>query len=311
MTLHPKVAVVILNWNGSEDTLECLATLRDIDYPKCEVIVVDNASESDDIAIIETKHGQWVHIVRNERNYGFAEGNNIGIRHALDMGAQYVLLLNNDTIVAPDFLRKMVNAAQGDDSLGILMPTIYHYDMPAKVQSCGRRIGWYGPPGSMARPHDAADQVVYIEAASGACMLIKRKVIERIGLLCDEYFYQVEDTDYCARALRQGFRVGCVPEASIWHKGSASLDKVPASKLGYYTRNRFIFRTKYATSFQLGVFIIWFLLIEAPMNLVYYAARFKDIGVVKGLLWGAKEGFIYLATQRGVHRQKATDHDSS
>ena len=304
MSKMPKVAIVILNWNGLDDTLECLCSLRAIDYPNYEVIIVDNASEDGDVKVIEAKHGHWIHVIKNKRNLGFAEGNNIGIRYALKQDADYVLLLNNDTTVSPSFLNKMVDAARSDDEIAILIPTIYDYDVPDTIQSQMRKIGWYGPPGATIRLQNSK-RLVDVEIALGTCMLIKRETVERIGLLSSDYFLQVEDTDYSVRTQRQGFRIVCVPQATIWHKGSASLNKVPAEKLGYFTRNRFLLRAKYATNLQLATFVAWALLVEAPINLIYYLLRFRDLGTAKGLLWGAREGVSYLMAHR-IKRNGAT-----
>ncbi len=297
----PKVVIIILNWNGFEDTLECLRSLSLVDYPNYEIIIVDNASSGIDVDVLRTVSEPRIRIIENHQNYGYAEGNNIGIRYALQIGAEFLLLLNNDTVVASDFLTKMVHAAGSDDQIGILTPTIYSYDHPGRIQDQGRNIGWYGPPKKNIRfeGNSDANQVIEIEAALGTSMLIRKETIDKIGVLASEYYYQVEDTDFCVRARNACIRIACVPQASIWHKGSASLNKVPAYKLGYFIRNRFVFRAKYATNLQLAVFVVWFFFIEGPMKLAYYLFRFGDIRIVKGLFWGTKEGVFYLLNNWG------------
>src|SRR5512137_3063861 len=110
---YPKVSIVILNWNGLADTRECLRSLQQVTYPNCEIILVDNASSGDDVRLLTDEFGDSVRVVRNEKNYGFAAGNNIGIKFALDHSSpDYVFLLNNDTTLAPDFLDELVTAAE-------------------------------------------------------------------------------------------------------------------------------------------------------------------------------------------------------
>ena len=109
---YPKVSIIVLNWNGLDDTIECLESLRDVTYPNYRVIVVDNGSAGDDVRILRERFEECAHIIANDRNYGFAEGNNIGMRYALDsFDPTYLLLLNNDTVVAPDFLDKLFKVA--------------------------------------------------------------------------------------------------------------------------------------------------------------------------------------------------------
>lgn len=299
MRKNPKVFIIILNWNGAQDTIECLDSLRKVEYDNFDVLVIDNDSKGNDANEITNIHGDWIKLIKNNKNDGFAEGNNIGMRHALTLGADFVLLLNNDTTVAPDFLSNMVNVANSDLSIGLVTPTIYFYSQPQKIQDQGRKIGWYGPPGSVVRMSNPSIERVDIELALGTSLLVKKSVIEQIGFLCKDYFYQVEDTDYCARTIKAGFKVVCAPKASIWHKGSVSLNKVPSEKLGYFTRNRFMFRAKHATNLQLVVFTLWFFMIEAPINTFYYLWKFKSINPIKGLLWGTREGMKCLLKKAG------------
>ena len=121
----PKVAIVILNWNGLADTLECLDSLQKIVYPNYVVVVIDNGSNGNDAEIIKKKFGDFVFVIEEEKNLGFAGGCNEGIRWALHSGAKYVLLLNNDTVVDPNFLIELVNVAQNDPQIGIVGPKVY------------------------------------------------------------------------------------------------------------------------------------------------------------------------------------------
>src|SRR3990172_1565611 len=133
MSGQPKVSIVILNWNGLDDTLECLEALRSCTYPNCETIVVDNGSAGDQVRRLRQKVASGVHIIENPENYGFAGGCNVGIRFALSRGADYVLLLNNDTIVDPAFLGSLVAAAEELPDAAALCPKVCYYDSPRVI----------------------------------------------------------------------------------------------------------------------------------------------------------------------------------
>ncbi|MGQ9628534.1 MAG: glycosyltransferase family 2 protein [Anaerolineae bacterium] len=219
MMTYPKVSIIILNWNGLEDTVECLESLKKITYPNYEVIVVDNGSQGDDVRALRERYRDYIHIIQNEKNYGFARGNNVGIRYALDKGTDYVLLLNNDTVVAPDFLDVLVGAAQSDERIGIACPRIYRYSQPEKV--CfdgGARVHlWWGTVTERLRP-GSEPAALDTEFAIGTAMLIRRKTLEQTGLLPEEYFFGAEDWDYSLNALRHNLRIVVARRAVVWHK---------------------------------------------------------------------------------------------
>ena len=139
--MNPKVSIIILNWNSLDDTVHCLESLEKITYPNYDIIVVDNGSKGNDAEILREKFKGYIHIIENDKNYGFPEGCNIGMRYALKNSApDYILLLNNDTTVAPDFLAEMVKIAESDPLIGIAGPKIYFYHEPYKIQSVGLQI---------------------------------------------------------------------------------------------------------------------------------------------------------------------------
>jgi GT2 family glycosyltransferase len=247
----PKVSIIILNWNGLEDIIECLESLKKITYPNYEVIVVDNGSQGDDVKVLREKYQDYIHIIQNEKNYGFAKGNNVGIRYALDKGTDYVLLLNNDTVVAPDFLDEMVKVAESDERIGIVCPKMYRYFQPEQV--CfdgGVRIHLlWSTMTERLRPDDERP-TVDTEFATGAAMLIRRKTLEQIGLLPEEYFFGVEDMDYSLNALRNGFRIAVARRAVVWHKVASTAGvSIGRSKLAYQSFKGWqIMRRKYLST---------------------------------------------------------------
>jgi len=222
----PKVSIIILNWNGKDDTIECLESLRKITYPNYDVVVVDNDSKGDDVKVLREMFGEYIHIIENNKNYEFAEGNNIGMRWALKKGIDYVLLLNNDIIVDPEFLSEMVKVAENDQQIGMVGPKIYFYDNPDKIWFAGGNISmwrcktWHTGKGEIDDgQYDSLQEVDYI---TGCALLVKREVIEKIGMLDPDYLSYYEDTDWCIRAKQHGYKIVYVPTAKLWHKGGTS-----------------------------------------------------------------------------------------
>lgn len=223
---YSKVSIIILNWNGKDDTVECLESLKKITYPNYNVVVVDNNSKGDDVKVLREMFGEFIQIIENNKNYEFAEGNNIGIRYALTKGTDYILLLNNDTIVDPEFLSEMVKIAEDDSEIGIVGPKIYFYDKPDHIWFAGGNINmwrcktWHADQGEIDNEqYDSLQEVDYI---TGCALLVKREVIETIGLLDPDYLSYYEDTDWCVRAKQRGYKIVYVPKAKLWHKGGSS-----------------------------------------------------------------------------------------
>jgi GT2 family glycosyltransferase len=227
---YPKVSIIILNWNGLKDTVECLESLKKISYPNYEIIIVDNASIGDDVNVLKKKYGSYIHIITNDRNYGFPEGCNFGARYALSKGTDYLLFLNNDTIVDPEFLTELGKVAEGNPSIGILGSKVYYYFNPDTLQQIGGKIWWWlgwievnGGVKDVGQWDDIAERdFVFMTSA-----LIKREVVDRIGFMDPYFFFGIEDYDYCTRAKRAGFKLVTVPLSKVWHKGGASSSKLP------------------------------------------------------------------------------------
>lgn len=228
---NPKVSIIILNWNGLDDTIECLESLKKIGYPNYEVIVVDNASSGNDVEALRERYRDYIHVIVNDRNYGFSEGNNIGIRYALSKMSDYIFLLNNDTVVDADVLSELIEVAEQDKKAGILGGKIYYYSSPSRLQSVGGKISWRtGRFKDYSGEEDIGQygQVAERDFVYATAMLIKRAVIEKVGFLDSSLFFGMEDYDYCAQAIKAGFKVLYVPGAKVWHKQGASRKKLPA-----------------------------------------------------------------------------------
>ena len=222
-----KVAIIILNWNGYQDTIECIESLRKCTYPRFKVIVVDNASSGPDVKMLMVKYIGWVDIIANDRNSGFPGGCNIGMKYAMKRGYDYMILLNNDTVVKPDFMEHLISAAQIED-VGIVGSKAYYY-RTNKVQYLSGKINWLIGLNSNFR----CDKLVEQDYVGYVCCLIKREVIEKIGYLDERYFFGIEEFDYCPRAKKAGFKTVFQPDSVIWHKVSASWKRV-----GYFPETK-------------------------------------------------------------------------
>lgn len=248
VTKQPRVAIVILNWMRPDHTVECLASLAKLDYPadRLDVIIVDNAAHEGNAPTLRQSFPH-VTLIENARNLGFAGGSNVGIRAAMARGADYVLLLNDDTEVAPDFLRSLVAPAESDPSIGILGPKIYYFDEPRIIWFAGGDVGRYGEVS-----HRGVDQVDEIDDGSplavedvgyvtGCAMLVRRAVVEAVGALDERFFAYYEETEWCARARRAGFRVVYVSGGRVWHKVTRTQRETSRLYLYLMARNRLLY----------------------------------------------------------------------
>jgi GT2 family glycosyltransferase len=221
---QPRVFIVVVNWNGLTDTMECLRSLRLLHYQNKRVVVVDNGSAGQEAANIEMTFRE-ITVIRNQENLGYAGGNNVGIRHALSEGADYVWLLNNDTTVPADCLTELIAAGDEHSRVGLLSPLIYGYAPPHDVQFAGwvldRRLEEQFPVTSVEATQ-AGNQFGPV-LIWGTALLLKRRVAEVIGLLDERYFAYHEDVDYCLRAVAAGFETLVVPKAGVYHKRGRSL----------------------------------------------------------------------------------------
>ena len=231
---QPKVSIITLNWNGLEDTRECLESLKKVTYANHEVIVVDNCSDGDDAEVLKRQFDGYIHLICNDKNYGCAEGFNTGIRHVMeDCNSDYILLMNNDVVVDPGFLDHLVEMAESDEQIGVVEPKVYYYDYHGRkdvIWSAGGSVRWWAPKIPHQLGQNDSDVSKYqttttVDWVSGAVFLLKRRLAEEIGLLDPWYFLGHEDVDYCLRAKKQGYQIVYVPSATVWHKVGVSARK--------------------------------------------------------------------------------------
>ena len=253
---YPKVSIVILNWNGASDTIECLESLRDMSYPNYEVTVVDNASEGDDVRILRERFGDYVYMIENDRNYGFAEGSNTGIRYALEnLNPDYVWLLNNDTVVNEEALTELVKTAESDKRIAIVGPKVCSYMTRNRIDFAGGMMNWLLGFGDIIGHGETDvgqfDQPREVDYVTGSALLIKTGVVREIGLLDTRLFLFNEDVDWCLRAKKGGHNIVYTPGATVFHKHGASIRHVGERAVYYSHRNRILLMSRHATKRQL------------------------------------------------------------
>jgi GT2 family glycosyltransferase len=291
MMSFPKVSVITVNWNNFNDSAECLESLRKTTYPNFEVIVVDNGSGGDDVSLLKQRFGDSIRLIVNDKNAGFAGGCNIGIKDALARGADYVVLLNNDTVVAPDFLEGLVRVAQSDERVGIAGGKVFCYELPELIWFAGGiinyRTGRTPIRGSGEADKGQFDEIVRVDWISGCFMFISRDVLQAVGMLDERFFFGWEDVDLCVRAARKGFKVLFVPESRIWHKGFGinKRDRLMGMPVYYATRGQFLFMDKHFAKPQLAVAWLYFV-VTFPRCVWDYSRILHKWTVPLYLLWG-------------------------
>jgi GT2 family glycosyltransferase len=239
----PSVLIIVLCYNGVTLTLDCLESLRRLEYTSVDILIVDNASHDDTPATVRARFPEVI-VIESGANLGFAAGNNVGLRYALEQGYDYALLLNNDTEVAPDFLNRLVQTAEADSTIGAIGPMIYYHDRSNVIWSAGGVINWRRGNSAM-RGIGEQDLGQYragnVDFVSGCALLCKRAVLERAGLLDERFFMYYEETEWCVRAARLGFRIVHLPAARIWHKIPFDARADQPYVAYYMTRNRLLF----------------------------------------------------------------------
>lgn len=245
----PRVAVLVLLWNGLEDAVACLRSLARSGYPNQVTIVVDNGSREGVVRALRRSFPSVV-ILEAGANLGFSAGNNLGLRRALGLGCDYVLLLNQDTAAEPDMVGKLVRFAESHPAAGIIGPAVYYPGRAKRIYSLGGSISWpmgttehIGMPSPGGEPSGAALSRP-VDFVPGCGMLVTRRFLETVGLLDPDFFFNYEDVDWAVRGWRLGFEAWCVPEAVLRHRVSASLGVSSPANTYYMTRNglRFFWR---------------------------------------------------------------------
>jgi GT2 family glycosyltransferase len=264
--IAPFVYLVVLNWNGFQDTHECLLSLRDISYPRYRVLVVDNASSDDSPQCIAEQHPA-VELVVCAHNRGIAAGYNRGIQEALARGADYIVVMNNDLVVDPAFLSQMIVVQRAWPGCGIVMPKIFYYEARDTIWSTGGRARWM-PSNILLRGRKQKDSPAFqknmpIEFAPSCCLLLARELCEQVAF-DEHYFFYYDDWDFCVEAREAGFQIVFAADAHVWHKVSRSTQNSPKSRRWWKILGTSCARyhRKHHSMALLALYVAWVLLRE-------------------------------------------------
>jgi GT2 family glycosyltransferase len=336
---NPKVSVIILNWNGWKDTIECLESLYQNNYPNYDVVLVDNDSNDDSIEKITkycsgqldpvgkySKHitadkpikineyredevvnlkpnhespvkvdsNRVLNLIRNQSNHGFAEGNNVGIRYALKVhNPDYLLLLNNDTVVHPDFMLEMVKTADEHGDVGFVGSKTYLYHEENILQAAGGgnvdfKHGVVHEIASNREDNGEFDDYMEMDYVGGACLMCKREVVEQIGVLDSRFFMYWEDVNWCLTGREHGYRSAYAYKSKIWHKYGASSQS--HFKIYYLNRNRIYVIKEHAVRNEYLYFLFYFFLYRLWIEGFDYLLKQGNSGKFKCLFKGAIDG---------------------
>ncbi|WP_435066124.1 glycosyltransferase family 2 protein [Halobaculum sp. EA56] len=284
----PTVAVVVLNWNNYEDTAACLRSLTNVSYSETEIYVADNGStdgSGEQLAAEFPEH----EFVFNGENLGFAAGCNPAIDRALSHGAEYVLLLNNDAQVKPNFLRPLVQTAETHERVAAVGGIIL--DESGNIRSAG---GKFYPTLTLLRHRtDPADTVYETKFISGGMILLSSEFINEVGGLNENYFFGMEDEELAWEAQRRDWQLLIDPRSKIIHEGGASAAKQSPFRYYHDTRNRLTFATTNLPAIRLLIFIIFFSL-----------TRF-----IRSVQWGIRGQREYLHATASAVLDHAKDAD--
>lgn len=273
MKNRPSVAIIIINWNGADDTIECLESLNKIDYPNYKIFLIDNGSSDDSVLRLRAVSAPNLEIIETGKNLGFSGGNNVGIKKALTENFDYVLLLNNDTTVDPNFLDELVKIAESGKDIGIVGPKIYFFNEPNRIWYGGGKFSWLGGGRHLQYEEidPVAEQARYgagknpdenkpreTDYMTGCAFLIKSEVIKKIGMLDERFFMYYEDTDWSLSAKKSGYKIIYAPSAKIYHKISKTAAKLGNPTIHYYhIRNALLLSKKQAPLIILAGIYAW------------------------------------------------------
>ncbi|WP_164509289.1 glycosyltransferase family 2 protein [Lapidilactobacillus gannanensis] len=243
--IKSKVSIIILNYNNFADTIECLKNVRQIDYDNFEIIIVDNHSTDHSIMELRKSIQSNEVLLPAQINYGYAAGNNIGIKYALNQGTDYLCILNNDVEVDKHFLTVMVDTLEKHTEIGIAGPKICDYYDRNRIQSAGAMVNM-----NLGRATDlykgqkiseVSQKILSCDYVGGACLVVRASAIDKAGLIPENYFLFYEENEWCAHFKQHGYQVAGLTEATVWHKGSHTIGKISGLSEYFMYRNLVIF----------------------------------------------------------------------
>lgn len=270
----PLISIITLNFNQIDVTCEFLESLKCLKYKNYEVILIDNASDINPESRI-TSDFPDVRFYRSEENLGFTGGNNLAFNYS---NGEYIFIVNNDTEVTPDLLDKLLEPLISEEVIGITCPKIMYFDQRELIQFAGFTeinvfSGRNTTLGYQEEDNGQYDKSIFTPYAHGAAMLVKRSVIEKVGLFPDFFFIYYEELDFSARVVKAGYKIKYIPEVKIYHKESVTMGKETPRKVYYLTRNRILFMRRNSNFFEFIVFFLFLVTLALPKAIIKYSIK--------------------------------------
>ena len=286
----PLVINVILNTNRREDTLECLESLMASTYANQRTIVLDNHSSDGSAAAIEANFPD-VQIILIEDNLGYAGNNNVGIESALKQGADWVFVLNEDTILDPECTAELIAIGENRPDVGIVGPMVYHHDEPNYIQSAGGLVDDHLRGRHLAQneqDHGQYKQPHAVDWITGCGILVRREAINQVGFIDERFFYYVEEEEWCLRVKKAGWGIVHVPRAKLWHKGVQRNYQPKPSVTYYATRNQLLLLSKHNTKLKTWL-VAWGYIIRNLTSWTVQPKWHSKRPHRDAMLWGARD----------------------
>lgn len=314
MKKHPRVSIIITNYNGGQILLDCIESLKKIDYPNFEVILIDDRSKDDSFEkAIKNKGKLDLKYLRNKINLGFAGANNAGLSLAT---GDYILLLNNDTTVDKNLLKKLVERMEKDPNIGAAQAKIKMMDSPGYLDNAGSyltRTGFLVHWGFGKKDSKEFDKEKIIFTAKGACLMARREVIDKVGLFDDDFVSYIEETDFCWRVWLAGYKIYFLPQTYIWHKVGFTFSKQFNPVVVNYNsfKNRILCLYKNLETKNLFLIFIPHLLLLVGLS-IFYLLRFqftKFSMIGKAMYWNIKNIKSSILKRKMVQGMRVVSDD--
>lgn len=264
MLKYPKAAIIILNFNSYKQTIECIKSVKNITYPNYKIIVVDNNSKDDSVLMIKSCFPEII-LLKSEENSGYASGNNLGIKFALDDNSEFLCILNNDVAVDKNFLEPVIETLINDKQAAAAGPSICFYGQNDIIQAMGGKINLYTGLSSLkfkGRKHtEIKDNLYDVDYLGGACFVVKADILKKFGLIPENYFLFYEETEFFLNIKRHGFRLLCIRDSKVYHKVSGTISKYKGLSYFFLNRNRILFMRRNAKVYH-KFFFFFYIIIE-------------------------------------------------
>lgn len=286
----PLISIITLNYNQAETTCAFLESTRTLKYPNYEILVCDMASATDPAPKILQGNYPHTRLLKSKKNLGFAGGNNWGMRQAK---GEFLFIVNNDTEVTPLLLHKLIEPFFKDPEIGVTCPKIKYYSNPNLIQYAGFNpmnvyTGRTTSIGLMEEDRGQYNISRTTSAAHGCAMMVKREILEKVGMFAEKFFLYYEEWDWSARITKAKYKIWYTAEAEIYHKESLTVGKSNPIKVYYHTRNRILYMRRNSNFFQFFIFSLVFIFFVVPKTLLIYFFKKEFLQLryfIKGILW--------------------------